>query len=72
MQPLSHWLSQHGVSRRDDSVHMVSLPLDSVGAQANAEAGELNLYDVLRCGENSRIFRDAADQTLPLTEFYEK
>ncbi len=23
------------------------------------------------CGENSRIFRDAADQTLPVTEFSE-
>ncbi len=27
--------------------------------------------DSLHCGENSRIFRDAADQTLPETEFSE-
>jgi hypothetical protein len=25
----------------------------------------------VHCGENSRIFRDAADQTLPVTEFSE-
>jgi hypothetical protein len=25
----------------------------------------------VHCGENSRIFRDAADQTLPVTEYSE-
>ncbi len=28
-------------------------------------------FYTLHCGENSRIFRDAGDQTLPVTEFSE-
>jgi hypothetical protein len=30
--------------------------------------GKYSIYKYTHCGENSRIFRDAADQTLPVTE----
>jgi hypothetical protein len=31
----------------------------------------LNIGEEMYCGKNFRIFRDAADQTLPVTEFFE-
>ncbi len=31
----------------------------------------LNIGEDMHCGKNFLIFRDAADQTLPVTEFFE-
>jgi hypothetical protein len=30
----------------------------------------LNIGEEMHCGKNFRIFRDAADQTLPVIEFF--
>jgi hypothetical protein len=57
------------VTRVHDELHSMMTVQYMLTQIFQQRAGSLCIY--VHCGENSRISRDAADQTLPVTEFSE-
>jgi hypothetical protein len=62
---------KHHPNRYDNTYNVVPYTiLVDIPRQAHNRLGKYSQYSrcTIHCGENFRIFRDAADQTLPVTE----